>query len=154
MSQPRGQGRVGPAHGLGGRAAAPSRDARGGPALLRLRAPPGRAPGSAPRPSATAATNEVRGRRERLRCWKGGRPGPRSSRAGGLQIWGAGVEWGGSGLIYGSRGRALGNAFASDSQGEVPGVGAQPLLAPFGCPGNARLGKAPETVILSDSPSF
>lgn len=79
MSEPRaGEGR---AHGLGGRAAAPGRDARGGPALLRLPAPPGRASGPAPGPSATAGTNEVRGRRGRPRGRRGGRSGPRSSAA-------------------------------------------------------------------------
>lgn len=79
MSEPRaGEGR---AHGLGGRAAAPGRDARGGPALLRPPAPPGRAPGPAPGPSATAGTNEVRGRRGRPHGRSGGRSGPRTSAA-------------------------------------------------------------------------
>lgn len=82
MSEPRA--REGGAHGLGKRAAAPGQDARGGPALLRPPAPPGRAPGPAPGPSKTAATNEVRGRCGWLQERKRGPLGTPKFRGGGF----------------------------------------------------------------------
>lgn len=103
----------GGAHGLRGRAAALGWNARSGPALLRPPAPPGRAPGPAPGPSATAATNEVRGRRWRTRARKGGRSGPQNSAVEGCNP-GMQVRRGAAaGHTLGSNVELWGNTFAS-----------------------------------------